>query len=84
MNPVTQLGFTGFTVYLLYICQGEYKTSHYAISTGFMALGLLLPGAVSGAIQKQLGYPFFFIFGLLLTIPGMISIFFIPLEDNVK
>ncbi|MBF2066350.1 MAG: MFS transporter [Calothrix sp. C42_A2020_038] len=78
------LGFTGFTVYLLYICQGEYKTSHYAIATGFMALGLLLPGAVSGAIQKQLGYPLFFIFGLLLTIPGMISIFFIPLQDNVK
>ncbi len=78
------LGFTGFTVYLLYICQGEYKTSHYAISTGFMALGLMLPGAYSGAIQKQLGYPLFFIFGLLLTIPGMISIFFIPLEDNVK
>ncbi|TWH50328.1 MFS transporter [Dulcicalothrix desertica] len=78
------LGFTGFTVYLLYICQGQYKTSHYAISTGFMALGLLLPGAISGAIQKQMGYPLFFIFGLLLTLPGIISIFFIPLEDNVK
>jgi PAT family beta-lactamase induction signal transducer AmpG len=78
------LGFTGFTVYLLYICQGEFKTSHYAISTGLMALGLMLPGAFSGAIQEQIGYPLFFILGLLLTIPGMISIFFIPLEDNVK
>jgi MFS transporter, PAT family, beta-lactamase induction signal transducer AmpG len=49
-----------------------------------MALGLLLTGVISGAIQKQLGNPLFLIFGLLLTILGMISIFLIPLEDNLK
>jgi MFS transporter, PAT family, beta-lactamase induction signal transducer AmpG len=75
------LGFTGFTVYLLYLCKGEYKTSHYAISTGLMALGLMLPGAVSGTIQKSVGYTSFFILVCLLTIPGMISIFFIPVEE---
>jgi MFS transporter, PAT family, beta-lactamase induction signal transducer AmpG len=76
------LGFTAFTVYLLYLCKGEYKTSHYAISTGLMALGLMLPGAISGAIQQQIGYTSFFILVCLLTIPGMISIFFIPLEES--
>jgi PAT family beta-lactamase induction signal transducer AmpG len=76
------LGFTGFTVYLLYLCQGEYKTSHYALSTGLMALGLMLPGAISGAIQKSIGYTSFFILVCFLTIPGMISIFFIPLKDE--
>lgn len=75
------LGFTGFTVYLLYLCKGEYKTSHYAISTGLMALGLMLPGAVSGTIQQSIGYTSFFILVCLLTIPGMISIFFIPVEE---
>jgi MFS transporter, PAT family, beta-lactamase induction signal transducer AmpG len=75
------LGFTGFTVYLLYLCKGEYKTSHYAISTGLMALGLMLPGAVSGTIQKSIGYTSFFILVCLMTIPGMISIFFIPVEE---
>jgi MFS transporter, PAT family, beta-lactamase induction signal transducer AmpG len=76
------LGFTGFTVYLLYLCKGEYKTSHYAISTGLMALGLMLPGAISGAIQKSVGYTSFFILVCFFTIPGMLSIFFIPLEDE--
>lgn len=76
------LGFTAFTVYLLNICKGEYKTSHYAISTGLMALGLMLPGAISGAIQKSIGYTSFFILVCLLTIPGMIAIFFIPLEEE--
>ncbi len=75
------LGFTAFSVYLMYICQGEYKTSHYAISTGLMALGLMLPGAISGTIQQAVGYPLFFVLVCLLTIPGMLAIFFIPLTD---
>ncbi|MEH2286047.1 MFS transporter [Nostoc sp.] len=77
-------GFTAFSVYLMYICQGEYKTSHFAISTGIMALGMMLPGLVSGYLQKVLGYPLFFVLVCLLTIPGMIALFFIPLKEQVK
>ncbi|MEH2081069.1 MAG: MFS transporter [Nostoc sp.] len=77
-------GFTAFSVYLMYICQGEYKTSHFAISTGIMALGLMLPGLISGYLQKAFGYPLFFILVCLLTIPGMIALFFIPLTEEPK
>ncbi|MBD2242910.1 AmpG family muropeptide MFS transporter [Nostoc sp. FACHB-888] len=77
-------GFTAFSVYLMYICQGEYKTSHFAISTGMMALGMMLPGLVSGYLQKSLGYPLFFVLVCLLTIPGMIALFFIPLKEESK
>lgn len=78
------LGFTAFTVYLMYICKGQYKTSHFAISTGIMALGLMLPGSISGIIQKSLGYPLFFILVCVLTIPGMLTIFFLPLDEAEK
>ena len=80
------LGFTAFSVYLMYISRGEYKTSHFAISTGFMALGMMIPGLISGYIQQAVGYPIFFIWVCLATIPGMITLFFIPLneEQNVK
>ncbi|WP_375492635.1 MFS transporter [uncultured Nostoc sp.] len=77
-------GFTAFSVYLMYICQGEYKTSHFAISTGIMALGMMLPGLISGYLQKTFGYPLFFILVCLLTIPGMIALFFIPLKEEPK
>ncbi|MEI1377877.1 MFS transporter [Nostoc sp. UHCC 0926] len=77
-------GFTAFSVYLMYICQAEYKTSHFAISTGIMALGMMLPGLISGYLQKAFGYPFFFILVCLLTIPGMIALFFIPLKEEPK
>ncbi|AFZ24400.1 Major Facilitator Superfamily transporter [Cylindrospermum stagnale PCC 7417] len=76
------LGFTAFSVYLMYTAQGKYKTSHYAISTGLMALGLMLPGAISGVIQKAVGYPLFFVLVCLLTVPGMITLFFIPLKED--
>ncbi|MEH2045886.1 MFS transporter [Nostoc sp.] len=77
-------GFTAFSVYLMYICQGEYKTSHFAISTGIMALGMMLPGLISGYLQKVFGYPLFFILVCFLTIPGMIALFFIPLKEETK
>ncbi|WP_414517914.1 MFS transporter [Nostoc sp. PCC 9305] len=77
-------GFTAFSVYLMYISQGEYKTSHFAISTGIMALGMMLPGLVSGYLQKSFGYPLFFLLVCLFTIPGMIAIFFIPLKEELK
>ncbi len=78
------LGFTVFTVYLMYSVHEKYKTSHYAISTGIMALGMMLPGFVSGWIQQAVGYRMFFILVCLLTIPGMLTIPFLPKEKMAK
>ena len=54
-------GFTAYTVYMMQFADGPMKTSHYAICTGFMALSMLLPGAVAGYMQQWLGYRGFFI-----------------------
>lgn len=75
------MGFTAFSVFMMFIAKDPYKTSHFAISTGLMALGMMLPGMVSGAFQSLMGYTWFFVFVTILTIPGMIMIFFIPLQD---
>jgi MFS transporter, PAT family, beta-lactamase induction signal transducer AmpG len=76
------IGFTAFMVVLMYITEEKYKTSHFAISTGIMALGMMVPGIISGYLQSALGYLHFFILVLLLTIPGLIVLFFIPLENR--
>jgi PAT family beta-lactamase induction signal transducer AmpG len=65
-------GFAAFMMYLIYVADGESKTSHYSIATGFMALGMMLPGMASGFIQEYLGYGNFFIWVFLATIPGLI------------
>jgi PAT family beta-lactamase induction signal transducer AmpG len=73
-------GFTAFMLYLIYIAQGEHRTAHYAICTGFMALGLNLPAGWSGKLQEWLGYPHFFIWVILATIPSFIVAARIPLD----
>jgi PAT family beta-lactamase induction signal transducer AmpG len=73
-------GFTAYMLYLIYIARGSHATAHYAICTGFMALGLQLPGAWSGWLQEHIGYPRFFIWVMLATIPGFIVTALIPLD----
>ena len=65
-------GFAAFLVYLIYISKGPYKTAHYALATGFMALGMMLPGMVSGYIQEYLGYPGFFIWVVVAALPSLV------------
>ena len=63
-------GFTAYMMYLIRFSEGEYKTSHYAICSGFMALGMMLPGMAAGWIQTTLGsYLSFFIFVVVCILP---------------
>jgi PAT family beta-lactamase induction signal transducer AmpG len=73
-------GFTAFMLYLIYISDGEFKTAHYAIATGFMALGMMLPGMISGWIQELLGYQNFFIWICISTIPAFIITRFVKID----
>jgi PAT family beta-lactamase induction signal transducer AmpG len=78
-------GFTAYMVYLMYLAnKSEFKTANYAISTGLMAAGMMLPGYISGYLQQLLGYQYFFIMTIVLGIPGIITLFFIPLETDEK
>lgn len=70
-------GFAAFLVYLLYISRGRYKTAHYALATGFMALGMMLPGMVSGYIQEWLGYQGFFLWVVAAALPALLLLPFI-------
>jgi PAT family beta-lactamase induction signal transducer AmpG len=64
------LGFTAYLMYMILVSDGPHKTAHYAICTGFMALGMMLPGMWSGWLQQQLGYLPFFVWVLVATIPS--------------
>jgi MFS transporter, PAT family, beta-lactamase induction signal transducer AmpG len=76
------LGFTAFTLYMLYVSAGKYKTAHYAFSTGIMALGMMLPGMISGWLQESLGYQHFFVWVMICTIPGFIMAKLIKVDKD--
>jgi PAT family beta-lactamase induction signal transducer AmpG len=65
-------GFAAFLLYMVLVADGAHKTAHYAICTGFMALGMMLPGMVSGWIQQTLGYQHFFIWACISTLPAFV------------
>jgi len=75
-------GFTAYMLYLIYVCEGEHKTAHFAIGTGLMAAGMMLPGMVSGWMQTLLGYQYFFIWVLLATLPSFVATALIPLAPD--
>ena len=66
-------GFSAYMVYMMMVADGEHKTAHYALCTGFMALGMMLPGMASGWLEDHLGYVNFFIWVCLATIPSFIA-----------
>ncbi len=70
-------GFAAFLMFLIYVAEGKSKTSHYAIATGFMALGMMLPGMLSGFIQQWLGYSGFFVWVVIAALPALFLLKFI-------
>ncbi|MCB1044533.1 MAG: MFS transporter [Acidobacteria bacterium] len=79
------LGFSAFMVFLMYVSRGPYRTAHYAIATGLMALAMMVAGALSGYMISGFGYVTFFVLVTLCTIPGMALIPFLnwkALEPN--
>ena len=65
-------GFTAYVLFMIMTATGEHQTAHYAICTGFMALGMMLPGMASGWLQSQMGYANFFIWVCVATIPSFL------------
>jgi MFS transporter, PAT family, beta-lactamase induction signal transducer AmpG len=86
MIAIEQFGYGfGFAAYLLYmmmVAEGPHKTAHYSLCTGFMALGMMLPGMVSGWIQSQLGYPNFFIWVCIATLPSLVAAAFVKIDPS--
>lgn len=69
-------GFTAYMLYMMYFSEGEFKTSHYAICTGFMALSMFIPGLFAGFIQEAIGYVNFFWLVMICCIATIIVTIF--------
>lgn len=115
VNSVEQfsygLGVSAYTVFLLTTVKNQSKAAHYAIATALMALGVMIPGTLSGylvsglgsvhapeivtwltrsgisvsnsiaeLLMHGLGYTNFFLLSFCAAIPGIITIFFLPLD----
>ena len=76
------LGFTAYLMYMIHVADGPQKTAHYAICTGFMALGMMIPGMWSGWLQDHIGYVPFFAWVLVATVPSVVMAALIKIPDG--
>ena len=70
-------GFTAYMLYMMRFSEGEFKTSHYAICTAFMALSMMIPGLFSGWLQEMLGYVGFFIMVMICCLATVFVTYFV-------
>lgn len=75
-------GFAAYLLYMIYFADGEHKTAHYAFCTGFMALGMMLPGMMAGWLQEMVGYQTFFIIIVACAIPTLAVIPFLKIDKD--
>ncbi len=75
-------GFTAYLMYMLWLSRGEHATAHYAICTGFMAMGMMFPGMWSGWLQDHIGYRHFFTWVIVATIPSFLIVLGLPIEKD--
>lgn len=75
-------GFTAYMLYLMYFSRGESSTAHYAFCTGFMALGMMLPGMIAGYLQESVGYLNFFIIAMVLCVFTFVVAGMVKIDDD--
>ncbi len=75
-------GFTAYLLYCVYIARGQHETVHYALCTGAMALGMMIPGMWSGWLQEIIGYQHFFAWIMLAMIPSLLAVAFVHVDSQ--
>ena len=76
--------FTAYMLYMIYVCDksGTHKTAHYAICTGFMALGMMIPGMGAGWLQECIGYGPFFVWVVICALPAIVPLLFAKIDPQ--
>ena len=75
-------GFTAYMLFMLYVSRGEHETAHYAICTGLMALGMMIPGMFSGWLEELIGYQLFFLWVMIATIPSFLVCWLVDVDPE--
>jgi PAT family beta-lactamase induction signal transducer AmpG len=75
-------GFTAYMLYCVWVATGKHETVHYALCTGCMALGMMIPGMWSGWLQELIGYQHFFVWIMIAMIPSLLAVAAIPYDPE--
>ncbi|MBL8741315.1 MAG: MFS transporter, partial [Myxococcales bacterium] len=69
---IAGIGTAAFTVFLLRLCHGPQKASHFALASSLMSIAVTAAGASSGFLYVALGSTWFFVVAFLVALPGVV------------
>jgi PAT family beta-lactamase induction signal transducer AmpG len=73
------IGAVGHMLYMMQqLAPGPYKTAHYTFATALMGACMMITGAVSGYVQKAVGYQWFFVIVLIAAAPSILATILAP------
>ncbi len=66
------LGTTALVTFLMGLCDQRYTATQFALLAAFSAIGRVFIGPVAGVMAHNMGWPGFFFWAVILSIPGLL------------
>lgn len=79
---VAGIGSSVFVVFILRLCDGPHKATHFAFGTAVMSLAVTGAGSVSGFVLERVGFTAFFTLAFVASIPGVLLAPFVSRPRN--
>jgi PAT family beta-lactamase induction signal transducer AmpG len=76
------MGTTAFVVFLMQLCNQRYTATQFALFSALSAVGRVILGPFAGLTVKHLGWNDLFILSAMISIPGIIILYF--LKEKVE
>jgi len=68
------MGTVAFVGLLMALCNKRFTATHYALLSAFAAVGRIYISPIAGVLSESLGWPMFFIFSIILAVPGIVMV----------
>ncbi len=68
------MGTVAFVALLMTLCNHRFTATHYALLSAFAAVGRIYVSPLSGVLSESIGWPAFFIFSIVIAVPGVLMV----------
>jgi PAT family beta-lactamase induction signal transducer AmpG len=75
------LGTAVLVTFIMQTCLPAFRAAHFAVGTGLMNISGVFSGVASGFLAQGLGYPTFFGLSFIGSLPAMVILWFVPLDE---
>lgn len=66
------MGTAAFVALLMALCQRQFSATHFALLSALAAVGRIYVSPVSGVLAPAIGWPAFFLFSMVVALPGLL------------